>query len=165
MNPNIYNGTPSKVRLLGTLSQILERPIDDYYDPDEISWVTDQIGITDVEGAKEAQLTGCYVVNVAKELMGNPYDDIDIPFEGMPTHLTKQMNAFADLVDLKLNSEENVRIVVHCAMGMERAPLAVVGYLIKYQSMTIDEAYELIVSKRPIACDRRLWMEKGVWSY
>ena len=97
--------------------------------------------------------------------MGNPYDDIDIPFEGRPKQLTKQMNAFADLVDLKLNTEEDTKVVVHCAMGMERAPLAVVGYLIKYQSMTIDEAYELIVSKRPIVCDRRYWMEEGVWAY
>ena len=164
MDPNKYNGESSKERLAGTLSQILERPVD-RFDPDELSWITDRIAITDWEGAKEAQLTGCYVVNVAQELMGNPYDDIDIPFEGRPKQLTKQMNAFADLVDLKLNTEDDTKIVVHCAMGMERAPLAVVGYLVKYQSMTIDEAYELIVSKRPIACDRRLWMEEGVWAY
>ena len=150
MDPNKYNGTPSKDRLSGVLSQILERDVDNF-DPDEISWVTDQIGITDWEGAKEAQITGCYVVNVAQELMGNPYDDIDIPFEGRPKQLTKQMNAFADLVDLKLNTEEDTKVVVHCAMGME--------------SMTIDEAYELIVSKRPIVCDRRYWMEEGVWAY
>ena len=50
-------------------------------------------------------------------------------------------------------------------MGMERAPLAVVGDLVEYQSMTIDEAYELIVSKRPIVCDRRHWMEEGMWAY
>ena len=164
MDPNKYNRESSKERLAGTLSQILERPAD-RFDPDELSWITDRIAITDWEGAKEAQLTGCYVVNVAQELMGNPYDDIDIPFEGRPKQLTKQMNAFADLVDLKLNTEDDTKIVVHCAMGMERAPLAVVGYLVKYQSMTIDEAYELIVSKRPIACDRRLWMEEGVWAY
>ena len=100
MDPNKYNGESSKERLAGTLSQILERPAD-RFDPDELSWITDRIAITDWEGAKEAQLTGCYVVNVAQELMGNPYDDIDIPFEGRPKQLTKQMNAFADLVDLK----------------------------------------------------------------
>ena len=164
MDPNKYNGTPSKDRLSGVLSQILERPVDNF-DPDELSWVTDRIGITDWEGAKEAQLTGCYVVNVAQELMGNPYDDIDIPFEGDPAELTTQMNKFADLVDLKLNTEDDTKVVVHCAMGMERAPLAVVGYLVKYQSMTIDESYELIISKRPIVCDRRYWMEEGMWAY
>ena len=90
MDPNKYNGQSSKERLSGALSQILERPAAKF-DPDEISWITDRIGITDWEGATEAQLTGCYVVNVAEELIGNPYDDIDIPFEGDPAELTTQI--------------------------------------------------------------------------
>ena len=157
MDPNKYNGESSKERLAGTLSQILERPVD-RFDPDELSWITDRIAITDWEGAKEAQLTGCYVVNVAQELMGNPYDDIDIPFEGRPKQLTKQMNAFADLVDLKLNTEDDTKIVVHCAMGMERAPLAIVWYLHKRTGISLDDAYQKVVEARPIVLDRRGWI-------
>ncbi len=164
MNPNRHNGVRSRDRLVGALAGILERPAPDF-DPDEISWVTPNIGITDFEGTVEAQLTGCFVINVADELTGNPYDDMDIPFDGRTTELRNQMNKFADVVQDKITEDPECRVVVHCAMGMERAPLAVVGYLIKYQKMTIDEAYDLIVSKRPIVCDRRHWMENGMWSW
>ena len=164
MNPNKYNGTRSRERLTGALAGILERPAPDF-DPDEISWVTPNIGITDFEGTVEAQLTGCFVINVADELTGNPYDNMDIPFNGNEIELRSQMNKFADVVNNKITEDPECRVVVHCAMGMERAPLAVVGYLTKYQNMTIDDAYELIVSKRPIVCDRRHWLENGMWSW
>jgi hypothetical protein len=164
MNPKKYDGTDSRSRLAGELAGILERPVE-HFDPDEISWVTERIGITDYEGARDAQLDGCYVINVADELTGNLYDNLDIPFTGTAKELCEQINNFADEVSLKLEADPKSRVVVHCAMGMERAPLAVVGYLTKYQNMTVDEAYELIVSKRPIACDRRLWMDKGMWTW
>ena len=164
MRAKKYNGQSSKSRLQGNLSSILERPVGDF-DPDEISWVTPRIGITDFEGSREAQLDDCFVINVAEELMGNIYDNVDIPFEGDRENLQIQMNKFADLVEEKLKEDPDNRIVVHCAMGMERAPLAVVGYLMKYEGLSVDEAYELIVPKRPIVCDRRIWMEKGMWAW
>jgi protein-tyrosine phosphatase len=43
-------------------------------------------------------------------------------------------------------------------MGMERSVLAVVWYLYNYQDMTIDEAYDVVGWKRPIAADRREWV-------
>ena len=164
MKAKKYNGQSSKARLQGNLASILERPVGDF-DPDEISWITPRIGITDFEGSREAQFNDCFVINVAEELMGNIYDNVDIPFEGDRINLHAQMNKFADLVDGKLSEHPDNKVVVHCAMGMERAPLAVVGYLMKYEHLTVDEAYELIVSKRPIVCDRRIWMEKGMWAW
>ena len=164
MEAKKYNGRSSKSRLKGNLASILERPAGDF-DPDEISWVTSRIGITDFEGSREAQLNNYFVINVAEELMGNIYDNVDIPFEGDRENLQIQMSKFADLVEEKLQEHPENRVVVHCAMGMERAPLAVVGYLMKYKALTVDEAYELIVPKRPIVCDRRIWMEKGMWAW
>lgn len=164
MQARKYNGQSSKSRLRGNLASMVERPVGNF-DPDEISWVTPRIGITDFEGSKEAQLDGCFVINVAEELMGNIYDNVDIPFVGGRDHLHSQMNKFADLVDEKLNDRPDNRVVVHCAMGMERAPLAIVGYFMKYEGLTVDEAYEHIVAKRPIVCDRRIWMEKGMWTW
>lgn len=164
MQAKKYNGQSSRSRLQGDLSGMLERPIGNF-DPNETSWITKGIGITNYEGSKNASLDGCYVINVAEELVGNIYDNVDIPFEGDKEQLNLQIDKFADLVHTKLNEHPNNKIVVHCAMGMERAPLAIVGYLTKYKELTIDEAYELIISKRPIVCDRRIWMEKGMWTW
>ena len=159
-----YNGELSRNRLKGPLSQILERSAANF-DPDEISWIQSRLAITDMEGAREAYLSGCIVINVADELSGSIYDNIDIPLQGNAAELNQQIDEFADTVHDELTRDPKARIVVHCAMGMERAPLAVVGYLTKYHEMSIDEAYELIASKRPIACDRRLLMEEGMWAY
>ena len=63
----------------------------------------------------------------------------------------------ADLIDMVLRFE-NRKVVVHCAMGMERSVLSVVWYMHKYMGMGIDEAYEQIFMNRPIAADRRHWI-------
>ena len=51
------------------------------------------------------------------------------------------------------------KVVVHCAMGIERSPLTVVWYLHKYHKKTIDEAYDLVREARPVAVERRYWIE------
>ena len=56
-----------------------------------------------------------------------------------------------------LTSTDN-KIVVHCAMGMERSPLTVVWYLHKYLGMTLDEAYSIVSSSRESTIDRRSWV-------
>ena len=43
-------------------------------------------------------------------------------------------------------------------MGMERSVLAVAWWLHSYKNMSLDEAYELIRQKRPVALDRREWI-------
>ena len=50
-------------------------------------------------------------------------------------------------------------VVVHCAMGMERSVLSVVWYLHVDAGMTVDEAYDMVFEARPIACDRRHWID------
>ena len=50
-------------------------------------------------------------------------------------------------------------VVVHCAMGMERSVLSVVWYLHLDTGMTIDEAYDMVFAARPIAVDRRHWID------
>jgi hypothetical protein len=49
-------------------------------------------------------------------------------------------------------------VLVHCEEGCERAPLAVAWFLKTRRGMTLDEAYALIKSRRPIVKDRRSWL-------
>ena len=55
--------------------------------------------------------------------------------------------------------EEGRDVVVHCAMGMERSVLAVVWYLHVEAGMTLDDAYDTVSEARPIAVDRRHWID------
>ena len=50
------------------------------------------------------------------------------------------------------------RVLVFCAAGVERAPLALAWYLTSYYKMTLDEAYALVRSKRPFVEDRSRWL-------
>ena len=58
-----------------------------------------------------------------------------------------------------LTDNDDTKVVVHCAMGMERSPLTVVWYLHKYHDKTIDEAYKMVQDARPAAVDRRDWID------
>lgn len=49
-------------------------------------------------------------------------------------------------------------VLVHCEEGCERAPLAVAWFLKTRRQMTLDGAYALIKSRRPIVKDRRSWL-------
>lgn len=66
------------------------------------------------------------------------------------------MDSTAALIDDALGS--GTRVLVHCEEGCERAPLVVAWYLKTRRGMTLDEAYALLKSKRPIIKDRRRWL-------
>jgi hypothetical protein len=51
------------------------------------------------------------------------------------------------------------RVLVHCEEGSERAPLVVAWFLNQRRGLSLDEAYALLSSKRPIVRDRRAWLE------
>ena len=50
------------------------------------------------------------------------------------------------------------RVLVHCEEGCERAPLVVAWFLKTRRGMTLDQAYALLKSRRPIIEDRRRWL-------
>jgi len=50
------------------------------------------------------------------------------------------------------------RVLVHCEEGCERAPLVVAWFLKTKRGQTLDEAYALLKSQRPIIADRRRWL-------
>ena len=68
-----------------------------------------------------------------------------------------QLDKIARLIDIHLNN--NNKLLVHCAAGLERSPLAIVWYLHKYHNKTIEEAYNIVKERRPQVFDRRIWLE------
>jgi dual specificity phosphatase 10 len=46
--------------------------------------------------------------------------------------------------------DNNEKILVHCVAGISRSPAIVIGFLMRYTRMTMNEAYEYVKRKRPI---------------
>lgn len=84
---------------------------------------------------------------------GEPRDAIHMPIllNGVAT-----LDSTAALIDYSLKLGR--RVLVHCEEGCERAPLVVAWFLKTRRGMTLDEAYALLKSRRPIVADRRRWL-------
>lgn len=160
ITPQYYEkNSPSKGRL-NYLKKLVEdqgRTVPDDFDIDDIHWVTDRIGITDFEGCTEAVIRDYVTINVAGELNSSAQIQADIdPWSG---RVKRDLTTLAALINKVLTDSDDAKVVVHCAMGMERSPLTVVWYLHTYQNKTIDEAYEMAMNARPVVCDRREWID------
>lgn len=70
------------------------------------------------------------------------------------------MEAAADWIHERLSNGQHV--LVHCAFGMERSPLTVLWYLMRYHKMSLDEAYSLLKKKREEVLDSREWLPQSV---
>ena len=62
----------------------------------------------------------------------------------------------AELIDDEL--ARGHRVLVHCEEGCERAPLVVAWFLKTKRGKTLDEAYAILKSRRPMVEDRRRWL-------
>jgi protein-tyrosine phosphatase len=94
------------------------------------------------------------IISVLPELLeSEPKRAILMPFmaNGRAT-----LDSTAAVIDAAL--ERNQRVLVHCEEGCERAPLVVAWFLKTRRGMTLDEAYALMKSRRPIVQDRRRWL-------
>ena len=58
----------SSLERLGRLADMVPRRIPDGFNPASISWVTEHLGITAVDGVSEAKEAGCFEINVAGEI-------------------------------------------------------------------------------------------------
>ena len=94
------------------------------------------------------------IISVLPELLeSEPRRAILMPFmaNGRAT-----LDSTAAVIDAAL--ERHQRVLVHCEEGCERAPLVVAWFLKTRRGMTLDEAYALMKSRRPIVQDRRRWL-------
>ena len=130
---------------------------------DEVSWVTPVLGITGYEGAENyASSRNTYIINTAGEI--NNRAEVKIPVEpSMGARKTlRRVDMIAEVIHEQLYSFERLpseyKVIVHCAMGMERSVLAVAWYFQKYENYTLESAYKKIHDVRPVALDRSSWI-------
>ena len=125
------------------------------FDPSIISWVGERIGITAEDGVKQALADGHFVINVAGEI--NNEAQAKITIEAGNGRVIHDLTAVADTMETVFNTT-NQKIVVHCAMGMERSVLAVVWFMATKWRMQLHQALKHIQTKRPIALNRLDWI-------
>jgi hypothetical protein len=133
----------------------LDAEVYNKFDPKLISWVSERIGVTARDGVPQALADGHFVINVADEIHNDA--QVKIPVEigtGMVIH---RLNEIADVME-KVFSTTNQKVVVHCAMGMERSVLAIVYFMATKWGMQLKQALRHVQSKRPIALDRLNWI-------
>ena len=177
MTPKRYiKNYPSRERVkeLGGMLAEAGGSLPDDFDINEISWVTPRIGITDFEGSIDAVAKGYHTTNVAGELDSpaqiqiavEPYSGtVRETLDGLAEIIDEYVSEYTELIDddgdhfYEHKGYKPNKVVVHCAMGIERSPLTVVWYLHKYEGLTLDEAYALVRKARPVAVERRYWIE------
>jgi protein-tyrosine phosphatase len=69
---------------------------------------------------------------------------------------TATLDTLADVIDVYLKS--GCKVLVHCRGGMERSPLTIAWYLMRYKNMSIHEAYDLLQSKRHVVLRKLNWV-------
>jgi len=125
------------------------------FEPKIISWITPRIGITSRDGVLQALEDGHFVINTAIEQTNKAH--IKIPVEAGSGQVLRQLNQIKDIINNVLTTSDQ-KIVVHCAMGMERSVLAVVWFMANTWGMTLETALVKIQEKRPIALNRLSWI-------
>ena len=125
------------------------------FNPAVISWVAERVGITSRDGVEQALADGHFVINVADEIWNDAH--VKMAIEPGTGTVLNTLNILADTMERVLTTT-NQKIVVHCAMGMERSVLAVVWLMASKWRMRLDQALQQIKKNRPIALDRLNWI-------
>ena len=152
-------GSRERITWLGRMSRTPEM-LGDGFDLEELSFPHPSIAITCREGAAQvAGQPGYYVINVAGEL--NTPCDLKMPVDPRDgvSATRSQLDRIAGVIDQQLEGPDDTKVIVHCAMGIERSALAVAWFLrsrLGYGSLTA--AYDAISAARPIVADRSHWV-------
>jgi len=91
-------------------------------------------------------------------LISAPFLDDNIADISRLYDIGNMLDFFSDETKDHLNYNQ---ILVHCAAGIERSPLAVAWWMVTirdHPACTWDDAYKFILSKRPQVEDRRYWI-------
>jgi hypothetical protein len=100
-----------------------------------------------------ARFRGMIISVLPERFEAEPAHAILIPFLG---NGRATLDTTAALIDAALTRD--LPVLIHCEEGCERAPLTVAWFLIRRRGMTLDQAYDLLQSRRPIIRDRRRWL-------
>jgi hypothetical protein len=112
--------------------------------------------VGDLQDARK--FDGIIISVLADVPAGEPARSIQMPFLA---NGRASLDSTAAVIDAALAL--NQRVLVHCEEGSERAPLVVAWFLNRRRGMSIDDAYKLLITKRPIIRDRRRWL--GIYNH
>lgn len=95
-----------------------------------------------------------FIINISTSIPCYFENEKGFEYMRLPCHDSSNQNiiqyfetAFA-YIDRILSMKKN--ILVHCQGGVSRSPSFIIGYLMRYQSKTFDEAHRLVKTKRSI---------------
>src|SRR5262245_40425144 len=128
------------------------------FDPADVTWITDQVAITNFPSAHDGELLAKHGVTAVlcldRELEGGPSDERGIACVSV-LHLVdgkNEMARFREAVDaLAFLVQRHGRVVVHCRAGRSRSIAVVAGYLRKALGVEADQALGIVRSKRESA--------------
>lgn len=103
------------------------------------------------------------IINVLEPELIFPEDKVDeliIPILykiGGKHHLDwNKVFQVGDLINKIHIENPKDKLLCHCGAGQERSPLVIAYYLVRYENMKVDEAYDFIKQRRPeiFRCDK-----------
>lgn len=121
----------------------------------EISKVTEHLFISAANAVKpdkvrEYGITCIINCTVDSPLLNMPLVETmrisidDLPTANISTHFEKCVDKIAE------TKARGGKTLVHCMAGVSRSASIVLAYLMKYQNMTLRDAYHLLKARRPI---------------
>ena len=117
-----------------------DHQVSEDFDRDSISWVTDDVAITSVNGAEEALLEeGYFVINVAEEILNDAHARIPVGFSSWDTDRQRQTVELVGGVIQGVLHYTDHKVVVHCQRGMEPSVLAIACWLRMHKDMSLNE--------------------------
>jgi len=130
-------------------------------DPLSYDRITDELTIGNWSAAmaiKTLNPLNIAVINSADELEGAGAEfDIIVPHGAVSV---ERLNKNADAINaIQLCGRQ---LFINCAQGMERSVLNGVWWLHRHRGVTVNEAQELVQSKRAVATNRLHWIGRDV---
>lgn len=124
--------------------------------------IIDNLYIGDLEDSKvfdkEYPVTGVILCVLENRPASEPFNAFHFPILTESGHVhTEQLDKITQFLYGMLKSDH--KILVHCAAGMERSPLAVAYFLQHNFGITLEEAYKIVKKNRPQTLDRSIWLK------
>jgi len=124
-----------------------------------ITWIGNNLGITDDKGGLEATQKGDFtVINVGTEA-NNPKADIIAPlplFSVDPNILDKLSTVIEEIV--KESSGTKSKVVIHDVFGIERSGLVAAWTIHKANRISLEDAYKKVMEKNSKVQDYSDWV-------
>ncbi len=127
-------------------------------EPDEVTWITDKVAITNFFSAHCAESISQNGVRTIlcldRDLQGTPAQERGLECVQV-VHLIdgdNEMRAFREAVDtLKALVGKYGRVLVHCRAGRSRSVAVVAGYLVRTKNLGAHQALDMVKTRRETA--------------